>query len=65
MLQLIDVPALFTTVTAVGALSELDTARAAVADFAGLGEIGPALADQLRDHLDATERTILITNACI
>ncbi len=65
MLQLHDMPALFTTVTAARSLADVDTARAAVADYAALGELGPALADQIRDHLDATERTIRMTNACI
>lgn len=65
LLQLHDIPALFATVTAAGSLAEVDTARAAVAEFAALGEIGAALADQIRDHLDRVERTIRIANACI
>jgi hypothetical protein len=53
LLQLHDIPALFTTVTGAGSLADVDTARAAVADYASVGELGPVLADQMGLPFDA------------
>lgn len=63
MMPLHEALALFTTITTADPVADIETAREDVAALAAVGELTPALADQLHDHLDRTEAAIRTSNA--